>query len=423
MRLVVNTDGGARGNPGEAGFGFVIRDESGRVLAERGGYLGRATNNVAEYTAIAAALELIAAAGLDAEVEVRADSRLVVEQLSGRWRIRNDGLHVLAQRVRDALDPRRVRYVWVPREENRDADALANQAMDTRSVVGRGDLAAAAGPGVVLPEAGREAREEAGESGPVTPDPLVDAGIPVEGEVPWPPRLRKPSGALFYFGTDLPVTLVFVRHGETALTEAHGFSGGSEPGPPLSARGRAQASRVAALLERIPELWPDVGAPAALWASPMVRTQETAAVVAERLGLTVEIEEDLREVDFGRWQGLRPWEIHDQYPGLFARWYESADLPAPDGESPSQVQDRVERVARRALAEHSGRTVVLVCHSAVTKVGVSGLVDMPPGAWQRVRVPPASVSIVRLWPDVRELVVAGLPSELAEPPEPPLTLF
>lgn len=413
MRLVVNTDGGARGNPGEAGYGLVVRDGFGRVLAERAGYLGRTTNNVAEYTAVAVALELIAASGTDAEVEVRADSRLVVEQLSGRWKIKNGGLQELALRVRRALDPARVRYVWVPREDNGAADALANEAMDTRTDIARGGLAPAAGS--------EEPREEDDDAARVTPDPL--AGAVTAAEVTWPPKLRKPSGALYYFGTDLPVTLVFVRHGETAMTEANGYSGGSEPGPPLSARGREQARRVAALLERVPELWTDVAAPSAVWASPMVRTQETAAVIAERLGLPVETDDDLREVDFGRWQGLRPWEIRDQFPGLLERWYAAADVPTPGGESPNQVDDRVTRVVRRAQAEHPGETVVLVCHSAVTKVGVSSVIGLPPESWQVVRVPPASLSIVRVWPDAAEVVVAGLPSELAEQPEAPPTLF
>lgn len=412
MRYVVNSDGGARGNPGIAGYGFVVRSEDGTVLAERAGYLGHATNNVAEYTAVAAALELIAAGDPDAEVEVRADSKLVVEQLSGRWKIKHPALQELALRARRALEPRRVRYTWVPRERNKDADALANAAMDTKKDVARGRIAAER-------SASDAADEDAVEV--VTPDPAGDAA---PAEVAWPAKLRrKPSGAAFYFGTETPVTIVFVRHGETSMTEANGFSGGSEPGPDLSVTGQDQAGRVARLLERLGELWPDVPAPSALWASPMVRTQQTAAVIADRLGVAVEVEEDLREVDFGAWQGLTSWEISDQFPGMLAEWYTSADLATPDGESPSQVEDRVGRVARRALAEHAGETVVFACHSAVTKVGVASLIGLPPEAWQIVRVPPASVSIVRLWPDAAELVVAGLPSEVVDQPDAPLTLF
>lgn len=407
MRYVVNSDGGSRGNPGVAGYGFVVRGEDGTVLAERGGYLGQATNNVAEYTAVAVALELIAAADPDAEVEVRADSKLVVEQLSGRWKVKNPALQELALRTRRALDPRRVRYTWVPRERNKDADTLANEAMDSRRDVGRGEIPRQVGAADV--------------DGVVTPDPAAETP---EDEVAWPPRLRrKPSGALFYFGQEVPVTLVFVRHGETAMTQANGFSGGSEPGPDLSATGRQQAERVARLLERLGELWPDIAAPSVLWASPMVRTRQTAQAIADRLGLEPVVEEDLREVDFGRWQGLTSMEIADEFPGLLEQWYTSADVEAPGGESPSQVEDRIGRVARRALAEHAGETVILACHSAVTKVGVTSLAGLPLENWQVVRVPPASVSVVRLWPDAAELVVAGLPSELAEQPEVPLTLF
>lgn len=405
MRYVVNSDGGARGNPGIAAYGFVVRAEDGTLLAARGGYLGRTTNNVAEYTGVAVALELIAAADPDAEVEIRADSKLVVEQLSGRWKIKHPALQELALRARRALDPRQVTYTWVPRDRNRDADAIANQSMDTLADVSRGHIPPAA-----------ITQEDV-----VTPDPTIETS---EAEIPWPATpQRKPSGALYYFGTDKPVTLVFIRHGETALTAANGFSGGSEPGPDLSATGRTQARRMADLLARVSELWWDIPTPSALWVSPMVRTRQTAAAIADRLGLDVEIDEELREVDFGRWQGLTSVEIGEQFPGTLEKWYTSADIETPDGEAPNQVEDRIRRVARRALAQHAGETVVLVCHSAVTKVGVSSLIGLPPEAWQLVRVPPASISIVRLWPDAAELVVAGLPSELAEQPEGPPTLF
>ena len=413
MRYVVHTDGGARGNPGVAGYGFVVRGEDGTVLAERGGYLGHTTNNVAEYTAVAAALELIGAADPGATVEVRADSKLVVEQLSGRWKIKHPALQELALRTRRALPGGRVSYTWVPRERNKDADALANRAMDERRDVGRGDVTA-------VTKASAPVDADDTDDGSVTPDPVGD----VAEEVPWPaPLRRKPSGALFHFGHEDPVTLVFVRHGETAMTASHGFSGGSEPGPDLSATGRAQAGRVARLLDRLTDLWPDVAAPTVLLASPMVRTRQTAAAISERLGLDAVVEEDLREVDFGQWQGMTSWEIGETFPGMLERWYTSAEIEAPGGESPSQVEDRVGRVARRALAEHAGETVVLVCHSAVTKVALASLVGLPPESWQVVRVPPASLSVVRLWPDAVELVVAGLPSELAEQAEAPLTLF
>ncbi|BCB84088.1 hypothetical protein Psuf_014010 [Phytohabitans suffuscus] len=131
LRVVVEADGGARGNPGPAGYGAVVRDaNSSEVLAERAEALGIATNNVAEYSGLLAGLRAAADLGAS-EVEVRMDSKLVVEQMSGRWQIKNPGLRPLAAQAATLM--RRfdlVTYVWVPRERNKHADALANRAMD-----------------------------------------------------------------------------------------------------------------------------------------------------------------------------------------------------------------------------------------------------------------------------------------------------
>ncbi|MDR1798667.1 MAG: reverse transcriptase-like protein, partial [Bifidobacteriaceae bacterium] len=136
-RLVIEADGGARGNPGVAGYGAVVRDgATGRVLAERAAYLGdNVTNNVAEYSGLIAGLE--AAVGLDpaAQLEVRMDSRLVVSQMAGRWKIKNADLRDLVAQARAVMGARQVRFTWVPRADNSRADALANQAMDTRGPV------------------------------------------------------------------------------------------------------------------------------------------------------------------------------------------------------------------------------------------------------------------------------------------------
>ena len=391
MTYTVNTDGGSRGNPGEAGWGFVVR-RGGKIVLERAGYLERATNNVAEYLAVVTALEEIAAADPGAEVTVLADSKLVVEQLSGNWKIKSEDLRPLASRAAKAL-PGRVTYRWVPRADNAQADALANEAMDNRAAVTRGSLA----PIDV------EGAASASGSGLV-----ASAAVTKDG----PEDVARPSGAANYEGTHRPVTLVFVRHGATALTESRGYSGGAVPGPDLSELGRAQAARVATLLAHAGDLWPDLPAPSLLLASPMVRTQQTAAVIADALGLEVKTVPELREADFGLWEGLTREEIRDRYPGALERYHTDPDAPATGGESTRDVAERVRSVARRALAHHAGQTVVLACHSVVTKAGVSSLVRMPEDSWQYLRVPPASVSIVRLWPDAAELVVSGLPSEL-----------
>ena len=131
-RLVVEADGGSRGNPGPAGYGAVVRDaRTGEVLAEVSEPIGRATNNVAEYSGLLAGLRAAAKLAPGADTEVKMDSRLVVEQMSGRWKIKHPDLRSLAEQAGQAARALgRVTYTWVPRERNTHADRLANKAMD-----------------------------------------------------------------------------------------------------------------------------------------------------------------------------------------------------------------------------------------------------------------------------------------------------
>lgn len=130
MKVVAFCDGGARGNPGPAGIGVTIRSSRGDVLAEISEAIGHATNNVAEYTAALRALQRSSELGAD-EVDVVSDSKLLVEQLSGRYRVKNPTLQRLHAEVRGAARPfKTVSYRHVPRERNRRADELVNQAID-----------------------------------------------------------------------------------------------------------------------------------------------------------------------------------------------------------------------------------------------------------------------------------------------------
>jgi ribonuclease HI len=128
--VIINCDGAARGNPGPAGIGVVVKEEDGRVLAEIAQGIGVATNNVAEYRAALAGLERARELRAD-EVRVRSDSKLLVEQLSGRFRVKNPTLVRLHGEVRALLPSfRRVRFEHVPRDLNRRADRLANDGVD-----------------------------------------------------------------------------------------------------------------------------------------------------------------------------------------------------------------------------------------------------------------------------------------------------
>ncbi|MFC9290732.1 reverse transcriptase-like protein, partial [Streptomyces sp. NPDC057052] len=129
--FIVEADGGSRGNPGPAGYGSVVIDAAtGETLAERAEYIGVATNNVAEYRGLLAGLR--AARELDpaAAVRVRMDSKLVVEQMSGRWKIKHPDMKPLAAEAARIHPPGQVTYEWIPREQNKHADRLANEAMD-----------------------------------------------------------------------------------------------------------------------------------------------------------------------------------------------------------------------------------------------------------------------------------------------------
>jgi ribonuclease H / adenosylcobalamin/alpha-ribazole phosphatase len=136
VKALLNTDGGARGNPGPAGIGVVLTSTNGDVLMEFGRGIGWATNNVAEYEALIAGLELALEHGVT-EVTVALDSQLVVSQVKGEWKIKNDRLRALAVRARSLMDKFEDATIdYVPREKNVRADQLANTGMDEVEVAG-----------------------------------------------------------------------------------------------------------------------------------------------------------------------------------------------------------------------------------------------------------------------------------------------
>ena len=130
MKARLSTDGGARGNPGPAAFGYVLESEDGTVLDARGEAIGVATNNVAEYRALVAGLERAVEAGVT-ELEVVSDSELMVKQMRGEYKVKNEALRALSLQAA-SLGRRlgRVRYTAVRREHNELADRLVNEALD-----------------------------------------------------------------------------------------------------------------------------------------------------------------------------------------------------------------------------------------------------------------------------------------------------
>ncbi len=133
MKLFIYTDGASRGNPGHASFGFTISDEHGKLIHEQGEYIGITTNNVAEYTAVLRAFKYLKKKFTERlEIELFADSRLVVEQLSGSFKIKNPKLKLIFEQIKILeMEMGSIFYTHIPREKNKNADALANKALDT----------------------------------------------------------------------------------------------------------------------------------------------------------------------------------------------------------------------------------------------------------------------------------------------------
>ncbi|MET7294764.1 bifunctional RNase H/acid phosphatase [Streptomyces griseoloalbus] len=168
--FIVEADGGSRGNPGPAGYGAVVSDAAtGETLAEAAEYLGVATNNVAEYRGLLAGLRAAHELDPQATVHVRMDSKLVVEQMTGRWKIKHPGMKPLAAEAARVFPPERVTYEWIPRERNKHADRLANEAMDAGK---RGETWSASASRAAL---------DTPAARPVTPEPSGPPGDATAG--------------------------------------------------------------------------------------------------------------------------------------------------------------------------------------------------------------------------------------------------
>ncbi|MEU1912406.1 bifunctional RNase H/acid phosphatase [Streptomyces massasporeus] len=176
--FIVEADGGSRGNPGPAGYGAVVSDAAtGETLRETAEYIGVATNNVAEYRGLLAGLRAAHALDPTATVHVRMDSKLVIEQMSGRWKIKHPDMKPLAAQAARIFPPGRVTYEWIPRAENKHADRLANEAMDAGA---RGEQWSEAESTAELDTAGGGAAGGAGAFGSAGASGDAGAAVPPE---------------------------------------------------------------------------------------------------------------------------------------------------------------------------------------------------------------------------------------------------
>jgi probable phosphoglycerate mutase len=370
-RLVVEADGGSRGNPGPAGYGAVVKDAvTGQVLAERAAGIGRATNNVAEYGGLIAGLT--AALSLDpAEVEVRMDSKLVVEQMSGRWQVKHPAMKPLAREAA-ALVSRlpRVRFSWIPRAQNSHADRLANEAMDAAA---KGEVWSADAADEWLAQHDR-ASGQGGEPEPAASLVADDKPNRLSG---W---MDPPAP---------PTTTLLLRHGQTVLSVEKRFSGTGDQ--PLTEVGREQAALAATRLA-------GSGATAVV-CSPLRRARETAALVAAALGVEPVVEDGLRETDFGDWEGYTFAEVREKWPRELDAWLADTAVAPPFGESFDATATRVRAARDRVLSSYAGQTVVLVSHVTPIKTLLRFALEAPPVALYRMHLDLACVSEVSWFAD------------------------
>jgi probable phosphoglycerate mutase len=356
VKLIIEADGGSRGNPGVSGAGAVVIDAStGDILKQISENVGIATNNVAEYSALIFALEAAYEIDPAAQVLVRMDSKLVVEQMSGRWKIKHPDMLSLGARVQKLIAGKNVEFVWIPREQNVLADELANKAMD-------GEPAAAAAA--------------------------------VEFNQVAPSSIRAPESSVAE-----ATTLIMVRHGRTALTESRKISGGDGENPDLSELGQKDASDVATELSRVGKsgAFGFLSKPVAVVHSPIKRASQTASKIAERLQIGQIELADLREIGFGDWDGLTNEELFVAHEKQYQSWRGSYDIAPPNGESLKDFDVRVNRSLDFLLDKFAGQTVVVVAHVMPIRGLLRIANDASIAGFWRVDLGPASISIARFW--------------------------
>ncbi len=381
-RLVIEADGGSRGNPGVAGYGALVRDPvSGVLLAQRAAPLGKESNNVAEYSGLIAGLQAVLDLSLetDASIQVLMDSKLVVEQMAGRWKIKHADMRRLALEARDLVRQIEwaggtVDYQWIPRERNGAADALSNQGMD-------GEHVRIDGAEVAAPVFG-DAR---------TPESTAQRAMKAR-----PPAMGD------------PVRLVLVRHGVTDFTLASKLDGRGGADPELHDRGLAQAQAVAGAVARyVEELNEDVvsrgdadtgrEASTTVITSSLRRAQQTGAAIAEALGVTPQVDADWDEQNFGDWDGRSMKDLAETAYDDLLLLRADADYGRPGGESHRQLAQRVNEAWMRAI--EVGGTVVIASHRKPLMCVLAHILGIDHERIWSIATAPCSLTAIDVWPD------------------------
>jgi probable phosphoglycerate mutase len=365
--LVIEADGGSRGNPGVAGYGALVRDATGgRVLWEGAAPLGKESNNVAEYSGLIAGLKAVLRIDAGADVEARMDSKLVVEQMAGRWKIKHPDMRQLALEARDlaaqiSAAGGSVSFTWIPREQNKHADLLSNDGMDGRTIdrmlADRDELAG---------ESVEEVVEEV-----IDPEPSPSAAGPWQGT---------------------PTRIVLVRHGVTDYTVASRLDGRGGADPSLNSEGRTQATAAARSVAHLLG-----GSPARVVTSSLARARQTGAALARDVGVTPFVDSDWDEQDFGDWDGASIADLVRDHPDELAAMREDPAYARPGGESHDQLAARVVAAFDRVV--DAGGTTVVVCHRKPIMCVLAHVLGIPHDKVWRLAAAPGSLTALEVWPD------------------------
>ncbi|MGB3829462.1 MAG: bifunctional RNase H/acid phosphatase [Ornithinimicrobium sp.] len=395
-RLVVEADGGSRGNPGVAGYGALVRDEqSGVLLAQRAAPLGKESNNVAEYSGLIAGLQAIIDLGLepDAQIQVLMDSKLVVEQMAGRWKIKHADMRRLALHARDLVRQIEwaggtVDFEWIPRARNGAADALSNQGMDGEYVsLDSATLAPSPSPSPSTADVGPVAAAKA-----TAPTPGV---APAFGDARTPDPLARDAMNARPPAMSEPVRLVLVRHGVTDFTLSSILDGRGGADPALHEHGLAQAEAAAAAVSHYVRR--HSGSSVGVVTSSLRRAKQTGAAIADVLGVQPQVDADWDEQNFGDWDGRAlPDLAHSAYDDLLSLRAD-ADYARPGGESHRQLAQRVTQAWTRAIEQ--GGTVVIASHRKPLMCVLSHILGIDHERIWSLATSPGSLTAIDVWPD------------------------
>lgn len=381
-RLIIEADGGSRGNPGVAGYGALVRDpESEQVLAQRAAPLGKESNNVAEYSGLIAGLQAVLDLSLERDVvlDVRMDSKLVVEQMAGRWKIKHADMRRLALEARDLVRQIEwaggtVDFEWIPRALNGAADALSNQGMDGEHV--------------------RIDDVETVDTPSKATSPTPGAA-PVFGDARTPDILaQSPDDANPPSMSD-PVRLLLVRHGVTDFTLESKLDGRGGADPELHALGRAQAKAAAGAVRAHLGRQPD--GPVSVITSSLRRATQTGGAIGEALEIEPSIDNDWDEQNFGDWDGRVLRELAESAYEDLLLLRSDVDYVRPGGESHRQLAQRVSQAWTRAIAV--GGTVVIASHRKPLMCVLSEILGIDHERIWSIATAPCSLTSIDVWPD------------------------